>query len=71
VCEWALYDRVENVLRPGVAQRRTVLVEQVHQLFGHLSATKIKTHYYDVFMSTIVYHYNIYNGNDNIFYRVH
>jgi len=40
VCERALYDWVENVLRPGVAKRRTVLVEQVHQLFGHLSAKK-------------------------------
>lgn len=40
VREWTLYDRVENMLWPGVAQRRTVLVQQVHQLFGHLSAEK-------------------------------
>lgn len=36
----ALYDRVEDMLRPGVAQRRPVLVQQVHQLFGYLSANR-------------------------------
>jgi hypothetical protein len=40
VREVSLYAGLEDVLWPGVAQRRSVLVQQVHQLLRHLSANK-------------------------------
>ena len=42
VCEVPLDARVEDLLRPSVAQRGPVLVQQIHQLFGDHSGEREK-----------------------------
>lgn len=37
----SLYTRVEYYLRSRVAQRRTVLIKKIHQLFGDLSVEQL------------------------------
>lgn len=38
--EMSLYTGIEDMLRPRIAERRSVLVQKIHQLFGDLSGNR-------------------------------
>lgn len=40
--EMSLYTGIEDMLRPRIAERRSVLVQKIHQLFGDLSGNSRK-----------------------------
>lgn len=48
MCEMALDAGIQDMLRSSIAQWGSVLVQQVHQLFGDLSENKM----YVVFLKT-------------------
>jgi len=48
----SLYAGVQDVLRPGIAKRRSVLIQKIHQLFGDLSVEMEKISLYVSYVRT-------------------